>query len=136
MAWLGLFSYETNHDNSTMLISRNIRTLQSAYSPNWNDMAGQLRPYSYTNLDTEKHEIRLLHLQSRRPTNDAAIDCRLETVDLDGRLAYEALSYEWGSPTTSTNHFQITQNGSVVAVRENLWWALYHLRHQSDSRSL
>jgi hypothetical protein len=57
-------------------------------------------------------------------------------VDLDGRLAYEALSYEWGSPTTNTNQFQITLNGSVVAVRENLWWALYHLRHESDSRSL
>jgi Heterokaryon incompatibility protein (HET) len=99
-------------------------------------MVGQLRPYSYTNLDTEKHRIRLLHLQSRQPTTDAAIDCRLETVDLDGRLAYEALSYEWGSPTTSTNQFQITLNGSVVAVRENLLWALYHLRHESDSRSI
>jgi hypothetical protein len=99
-------------------------------------MAGQLRPYSYTNLATEKDEIRLLHLQLRRPTSDAAIDCRLETVDHDGRLAYEAISYEWGSPTTSTNRFQITLNGSVVAVRENLWWALYHLRHESDSRSL
>jgi hypothetical protein len=109
-----------NHDNATMLISRNIRTLHSVHSAIetiWRDNF-EVTPIR---TKTEKHEIRLLHLQPRGPTNDAAIVCRFETVNLDGRLAYEALSYEWASPTTSTNQFQIMLNGSV-AVRENLWW--------------
>jgi Heterokaryon incompatibility protein (HET) len=99
-------------------------------------MAESLRDYFYTSLDTEKHEIRLLHLQPRRPTEDEAIICRLETVDLDGKPIYDAHSYEWCSPTTSNDHFQITLNGTVVEVRENLWWALSHLRLESESRSL
>ncbi|KAL1597132.1 hypothetical protein SLS60_008714 [Paraconiothyrium brasiliense] len=45
---------------------------------------------------------------------------------------YEALSYEWGSP--SDEDPWILVNGCVVQVRKNLWDALMHIRFEEEER--
>ncbi|KAE9379795.1 HET-domain-containing protein [Stipitochalara longipes BDJ] len=88
--------------------------------------------FVYTALNTEKHEIRLVHLQPRDSTE--AIECSINTTNLDEKPSFEALSYEWGRPNTGMCQIQI--NGIAIQIRENLWAALYHLRKDSQPRTL
>jgi hypothetical protein len=46
--------------------------------------------------------------------------------------AYEALSYMWGLDEV---YRYITVNKVKVAVRRNLWWALYHLRYAGEGKT-
>jgi hypothetical protein len=48
-------------------------------------------------------------------------------------LYYKALSYEWDR---SSEKKSIFVNGVKVAVKENLWQALYHLRHPTQPRQI
>ncbi|CZR62408.1 uncharacterized protein PAC_12305 [Phialocephala subalpina] len=64
------------------------------------------------------------------------ITCTLHTADLDDEncCKYEALSYEWGDATNAS--FFISLEGRKFGVRENLWWALWHLRLENEMRVL
>jgi hypothetical protein len=55
-------------------------------------------------------------------------------ANLDESPSYEALSYEWGAP--KSDDFHVKLNRKIVKVRENLWWALKHLRLQTEYRLL
>ncbi|KAF8857248.1 HET-domain-containing protein [Acephala macrosclerotiorum] len=84
-------------------------------------------------IDTSKAQIRILHLQPRLGSEPDTITCTLSVVDLDDDdCKYEALSYEWGSPTSTS--FSIMLNGRRFPVRENLWWAVRYLRRERDAR--
>jgi hypothetical protein len=77
-----------------------------------------------------KTETRMLTLY--RGSKDDAIKCSLAKADLDKKKNwYEALSYCWGSPKY-VRHLYV--DGRHVEVRENLWWALWHLRRQDKDR--
>jgi hypothetical protein len=95
------------------------------------------RHLNYTPLDQPKHEIRVVRLHPRRWSTDSTIICDITTVDQ--RTAptcprYEALSYEWGSP--SSKEYTIHLNRRSIPVRHNLWCALYELRDACESRTL
>lgn len=78
-----------------------------------------------------------MHLQPRDASSDG-IHCSLSIINLDEdsgyQYIYEALSYEWGIVTDTS--FLISIDGTKVSVRENLWWALWYLRHPSETRLL
>lgn len=77
-------------------------------------------------------EIRLLHLlPSTR--QDPVVECTIKHFNLKWDLHYEALSYMWGSPTSSNS---IEINGKTCSIRENLFSALLHLRHWHTPRTL
>lgn len=99
--------------------------------------------HHYTALDTDRQEIRLLHLLPA--PQSSAIECNLETVSLQSlerkrstllgsrgpRPRWEALSYTWGETGGGTSIFL---NGKPFAVRRNLWLALCSLRLEDESR--
>jgi hypothetical protein len=81
----------------------------------------------------DSNEIRLIDLQPRRPgelIND--IKCTTRHVKLSEKPQYKALSYTWGSK----NYRNIKINGTVFAVRQNLFGALHALRLEQDTRTL
>lgn len=85
----------------------------------------------YTPLDRTKSQIRLVHIQPRSSGDE--ISCLLHIVSLDdGDCVYEALSYEWGDPGGVRKYVKL--DGHTVAVRENLWNALWHLREEVMER--
>jgi hypothetical protein len=84
--------------------------------------------YSTSPLES-KTEIRTLRLY--QGLKDDAIICSLEKTDLAKWPSYEALSYCWGSPK-HVRHIYV--DGRNVEVRENLWWALWHLRREDKDR--
>jgi hypothetical protein len=57
---------------------------------------------------------------------DAPLRFRFKIVDLDMFPEFAALSYVWGSSTTSLP--AVTHNNTVVTVTENCYAALLHLR--------
>ncbi|PQE17503.1 heterokaryon incompatibility protein [Rutstroemia sp. NJR-2017a BBW] len=87
--------------------------------------------YTYQPLDQPKSQIRLLQLHSGR----GRIRCSLITVDLESasRLAYEPLSYCWGS---QKNPKSIFLGHSKFAVGRNLYHALKRLRYRNNVRVL
>lgn len=89
-------------------------------------------PLTYQALNTSEHQVRLVHIYPG--TTDGMVVCTIETVSLKDKPSYEALSYEWGNPGTNTPRIKI--NGSLVSVRDNLWWALYHLRQIDNVRAV
>ena len=76
-------------------------------------------------LDPEKHEIRLLTIESAIRDDDT-ISCTLSTISLDSDYAYEALSYTWGDQTSQV---EILLHGKPWSVTKNLSEALIHFRH-------
>ncbi|KAF4628502.1 hypothetical protein G7Y89_g9643 [Cudoniella acicularis] len=80
----------------------------------------------YKPLDAAKSQIRLVQLLPD-PT-DHSIRCRLSTIDWDPnseRQYHDALSYEWGSPSSQR---EIIAEGQPFMIRENLWNALHQFR--------
>lgn len=66
--------------------------------------------------------------------NDA-ITCSIHVADLDDTAcSYEALSYEWGDAKNTS--LSIILGGVDFPVRENLWYALRHLRLEDETRIL
>ncbi|KAK3339433.1 heterokaryon incompatibility protein-domain-containing protein, partial [Neurospora tetraspora] len=78
--------------------------------------------------------IRLLQLLPPK-NEDVAIHCRLfcTTLDSKGTRLYEALSYVWGSEDKPCSIFI---NGCNLAIGENLYAALLHLRDHSIERTI
>lgn len=83
----------------------------------------------YSCLDASKKHIRLLRISPARQ-DDRSIECELTTVSLQEWPLYNALSYCWGSPDT-TSLVQI--NGCIRIVTKNLAAALRHLRNTGDA---
>ncbi|KAF7516735.1 hypothetical protein G7054_g14035 [Neopestalotiopsis clavispora] len=75
----------------------------------------------YDQLDRSVQSIRLLHIIPYADT----LDCVMETFDIRECPRYQALSYVWGSDIAGS---QICINKTLVAVRNNLWDALWELK--------
>ena len=89
----------------------------------------------YSPLDTNKHQIRLLHLT---PSSDRrkTIVCHFSIISLsegDQVANYEALSYAWGAPVLNRS---IRLEGAHYAVTANLKVILRALRHAEHERVL
>lgn len=85
--------------------------------------------YEYQPIDTELHEIRLLHLYPGQRLDD--ISCHLTSVLLDEKPKFEALSYVWGD---SRDILSIDLSGRTHAVTRNLEAALRRLRWKNIER--
>ena len=105
----------------------------------------------YRSLDPQKREIRVLtilpcgdHIRAvplTQPepadedssTNAAEIHCVLQTVSLEDKPPYTALSYTWGTDVPST---AVLINSKPVFVRRNLAAALHHLQQKDRSLNI
>lgn len=86
-------------------------------------------PYKPINKDSR--DIRLLTLRRGEWQDD--IDCGLHVVSLDENPKYEALSYTWGSGSSTKPIFV---NSNEVRVTVNLEAALRHIRSANRSHTL
>jgi hypothetical protein len=93
-------------------------------------MALSIDPYHLAFLRS-KTDTRLLTIH--QGSGDDLIQCSLATADLEQNPRFEALSYCWGLPD---NPRQIYLAEQRIGVRENLWWALWHLRRRDEDRVL
>ena len=95
--------------------------------------AATITPYAYDTLYA-RNTIRLLDLQPGK--GSSPIHCTLRQMELpedsDSGLSYTALSYTWG-PAKPTSFIYV--GGRALAVRQNLFAALTHLRHPTDTRT-
>ncbi|RBR07518.1 uncharacterized protein FIESC28_10599 [Fusarium coffeatum] len=96
-------------------------------------------PYAaiYQQLDTARHEIRLLTLHPASDENDQ-ICCSLSHAELNPQNdstapVYEALSYVWGEPIFSE---PILLNDQKFFVTPSLKYALSYLRSKTEPRTL
>ncbi|KUI62365.1 Heterokaryon incompatibility protein 6, OR allele [Cytospora mali] len=78
----------------------------------------------YQPLNTYLNEIRLLSLQPSKNI-DGPITCSLNTVSLDDKPLFEALSYVWGDATATADIFV---DGVAFSATTNLHDALEHIR--------
>lgn len=82
-----------------------------------------MNPYTYSPLNTERHEIRLLEILQDDWTEP--LRCRLRIASLDDQLPYKTLSYVWGQ---SDPKCDIRVDDCVVSVNPNLFDAIRRLR--------
>ncbi|KAL3421888.1 hypothetical protein PVAG01_06044 [Phlyctema vagabunda] len=87
--------------------------------------------FRYIPLEDPTKETRLLTLDPR--SKDGVVRCNLMTMRFDQHVEYAALSYTWGS---SEDRQEILLDGLVTTITKNLHSALYHLQHNSATRSL
>lgn len=87
-------------------------------------------PQLYPTLNQSVDGLRVLIIA---PASSGTIECRTAAFTFSQQPIYRALSYEWGPPGLTLS---IVLNGIKVHVRENLWYALYHLRHSHEEVSL
>ena len=108
------------------------RTLMTLLRRNSSKMA---EPYQHPPLRSER-SIRVLELVPAKRL-DAPIFCKLIETSVDeaspARLAYEALSYVWGS---TRGDREISCDGKRLCITANCEAALRMLRHKSESRTL
>ncbi|KAF2800797.1 hypothetical protein K505DRAFT_227864, partial [Melanomma pulvis-pyrius CBS 109.77] len=90
-----------------------------------------IQPVSYRPLDVD--EIRLVAVQPGTKTDTIKCEMVYSSFSTAREQQYEALSYTWGSPDELRT---IILDGAACQVRENLWWALYHLRKEEEVRRL
>ncbi|KAG4435344.1 hypothetical protein IFR05_009167 [Cadophora sp. M221] len=90
-----------------------------------------LAPFIYEPLRRDVDSIRVLTLLPHEPGKQT-ICCTLAPVEFGEKPEYEALSYTWGEATTPHTIFI---NDIEVPVRDNLYWALIHLR-KTEPRKL
>ncbi|PNP73351.1 hypothetical protein FNYG_13308 [Fusarium nygamai] len=86
--------------------------------------------YKYRQLNEALYAIRLIHLVQAQ---HGEIQCRIELASLDSPPPYKALSYTWGSERLPR---RILVDGSWLAVTENLYIALIHLRQRTQDLPL
>jgi ankyrin repeat protein len=88
--------------------------------------------YVYQAIDLDRPAVRLLRLLKEGHMDD--IQCELFDGWIgqpEGGIAYDALSYTWGSTKKDS---RITVNGSTMYVTSNLYAALQHLRLNNQDR--
>lgn len=89
--------------------------------------------FIYESLELVQPSFRLVRLTRG---NEGPVECELfhaHVHDADNSIDYEALSYTWG---TTTKSYSISINNSDLAVTENLYQALEHLRQELEDRIL
>ena len=72
--------------------------------------------FNYTPLSQPKDEIRLVRLHPGNRRRESPLVCDLITVDLRSAPVYEALSYEWGSPSSKKHTIRL--NDRLFSLRE------------------
>jgi hypothetical protein len=85
----------------------------------------------YQPINKSSRDIRLLNLHRGEWQDD--IECELHVVSLDEKPKYEALSYTWGSGSSTKPIFV---NSNEVRVTVNLEAALRHIRNANQSHTL
>ena len=80
----------------------------------------------YQPLTSDNNEIRVLRIDPAQP-HDHDIHCSLETISLNSKTAYQALSYEWGPPDAGVPPSRVLLNAHEVSTTPNLRLALQHL---------
>ena len=84
--------------------------------------------FSYTKLDSPSQQIRLLSFEPGSEQN--AIHCKLQVLNVDDAHDYNAISYTWGKPL---NTHIIVIDGLSVPVRGNCCYALRQAQnYQTD----
>jgi hypothetical protein len=86
-------------------------------------------PQIYSPLNQSVDSLRILRLLP----GSSGLSCRTETTTFREQPRYRALSYEWGS---SDRTMPIVINNIETRVGQNLWEALYHLRHSREEQVL
>jgi hypothetical protein len=66
-------------------------------------------------------------------TSEDVIRCHLVNSSLSENPDYEALSYTWGDTQPAC---EILLDGQIMSIRQNLCFALYHLRSEFEDRVL
>ncbi|PMD31844.1 HET-domain-containing protein [Hyaloscypha variabilis F] len=87
----------------------------------------------YSSLVLVEDEIRLVRLLPSLASDEIDIEIEIIRANLTFNPQYEALSYEWGSPSDAK---LISVQGQFRPVQPNLWWALRCLRLDSKPRML
>ncbi|KAK8051663.1 hypothetical protein PG993_003048 [Apiospora rasikravindrae] len=80
-------------------------------------------PPAYSPLDTQREQIRLLHLLPG--SWEDPVSCTTSTVYVSDNPVFESLSYAWGDPSVTR---PVLLNGHAIAVTVNLFAALRRLR--------
>lgn len=86
-------------------------------------------PQIYPPLNQSVDSLRILRLLP----GSRGLSCRTETTTFSKRPQYRALSYEWGS---NDRTMPIVINNIETRIGQNLWEALYHLRHWREEQVL
>ena len=86
--------------------------------------------FQYDPLSQEAQEIRILRIQpsGEGTGRDDGIICLLETISLNQKPEYTALSYVWGDPNVT---IPISVNGKSIHITANLNSALLRIRRSS-----
>jgi hypothetical protein len=85
----------------------------------------------YPPLESTTDRFRLLQIQPG--SGSQRIECKLESSQFVDNPAYSALSYAWGDPKRTKS---IIVNGAKMQIADNLWHALYSIRHPKEPRTL
>lgn len=103
----------------------------SRSNDNYNKMGVSLASPLYSLIPKSSHDIRIIipHPSSPNLLHERKTKCSFVQEFLERGPEFEALSYAWGKAGTER---EIFVDGLVVAVRENLWDALFHLREGRD----
>lgn len=107
------------------IVDTDIDQLQDTTS--WLEVDVQESDSVYEPLPND-HSIRVLIVEPESADSD--LQTRLEVVDLDKDMAYEAMSYTWGDPK---DQVPLQVRSQTVSIPRNLEIALKRLRH-SDRR--
>ncbi|KAJ4287325.1 Folylpolyglutamate synthetase [Kalmusia sp. IMI 367209] len=103
-----------------------------------------MNPFKYAPLSPTRNEIRVLRPTSISPTRqspkdesadknnvvtpDLSMEFELETISLDDKPPYTALSYVWGTETVGMKTIKV--NGASFSVGANLESALRHMQYR------
>lgn len=89
----------------------------------------KMEKFKYPPLRSFQANIRLTHLKP----SQGIVTLSLFSASLEGRPAYEALSYTWGN---INKRIEIRCNDQRVTIPQNLHDALRHLRYADRTRAL
>lgn len=100
-------------------------------------MKDLLDEFFHVPSDQPTHQIQVVCLHPRRWLIDRIIICDIKIVNTETAPEHESLSYELGSSSSSeSEQYTIQLIQGFFAVRKNLYWALFNLRHSQQIRTL
>jgi hypothetical protein len=90
-----------------------------------------MKAFQYEPLDPNPEKLMLRRLELLPGTGQ--IQCKLESVSLNDKPVYEAISYHWGG---TAEEYQIVCNSANLTITDSLHSALSRLRRLEESRYL
>jgi hypothetical protein len=90
-----------------------------------------MKAFQYEPLDPNLEKLMLRRLELLPGTGQ--IQCKLESVSLNDKPVYEAISYHWGS---TAEKYQIVCNSASLTITDSLHSALVRFRRPEESRHL